>query len=73
MSHDLAEAIEKLISLRHDPAAVWNYTPREITGYLQLARHRHKQDVAEQLNIIAMGSRGEPKELQKYVRELVRE
>lgn len=54
----------------HPPAAVWDYTPRQIAGFLHFAGKRRKRETAEALSIGAMAARGDPKELKKQIKEL---
>jgi hypothetical protein len=62
-----------LIAAGHPPAAVWHYTPREIAGFLGLARARRRRGLGEQLAIAAAGQRAEPKALQRLLQRLGRE
>jgi hypothetical protein len=52
---------------------VWDYTPRQIVGYLRCHERRRRARQAETLAIMTLGSRGDPKEVEKRMRELLRD
>lgn len=56
----------------HRSDEVWNYTPRQIRGFLALARDRRRGDAAEALAIGTMAARGEPGEVKARIREWTR-
>lgn len=49
--------------------AAWDYTPRQISGFLFYARAREKREAAQALGIGAMAARGEPREVKKTLKE----
>lgn len=50
--------------------AVWSYTPREISGFLWFARQRINRERAVSISDAAAAQRGDPKDLQKHLKEL---
>ena len=54
----------------HPPAAVWGYTPRQLAGFLVIARNRLRQTAAETLSIQHAARHMKPSELRKAVRDL---
>ncbi|AZV21476.1 hypothetical protein [Mesorhizobium sp. M7A.F.Ce.TU.012.03.2.1] len=64
--------IEELIAIGHRPADVWEYSPREIAGYLVLAGERRKSEASEQLAIATMAARSDPKEIKKLLDKMAR-
>jgi hypothetical protein len=44
-------------------------TPRELFGWLTLARRRRRAELAELLAVSALGSRGEPGEVKRQLKE----
>lgn len=57
----------------HSAGDVWSYSPREIVGYLDLAGERLKRESAEQLALHATAAQGDPKKLEKRLKEMQRE
>ena len=57
----------------HSPAAVWDYTPRRITGFLKLAYRRMARNAAQSLSLNTLAARGDPREVKRQFRELIRE
>jgi len=55
-----------LISAGHLGAL--DYTPRQAAAFLRLAALRRKRDAAEQLAIVALGSRGDPEHVNKTLK-----
>lgn len=62
--------IEALVSLGHDEARVWQYTPRRMNGYLTFAGIRKKMEAAQQVAFIAVGSQGSKKGIEKTIKDL---
>jgi hypothetical protein len=62
--------VEQLIASGHPPAAVWNYTPRQIAGFLFFSSKRKNREDASKLSIGAMAARGDPKDVKKQVEKL---
>lgn len=48
-------------------------TPRRMAGVLQFSQAVRRHALAEQINIVALGSRGEGKAVRKTLRELAKE
>jgi len=61
-----------LISYGHPPGEVWNYTLRQLNGYLMLASERRKKEKASELALATLAARGSPDSLKKQLRELER-
>ena len=59
-----------LIVSGHPPSVVWDYTPRQISGYVLLIGKRHKNEAARDLSIYTLASRGDPKDVKKQFKEL---
>ena len=57
----------------HPPKDAWNYTPREIHGWLQFITKHETQQAARDLSISALGSRGEPEKVKRQIKEWSRE
>lgn len=53
----------------HDAAAVFDYTPRQIGGFLFLAGLRRKREAAAQLSIATAAARGEPRAVKKQIQD----
>lgn len=49
--------------------SVWGYTPRQADAYLALAAMRKKKMAALELSISASGSRGNPSEVKKQIKD----
>src|SRR5205085_1376676 len=49
----LAGGVEELIAAGHSSAAVWAIAPRQLFGWLTLARRRRRNELAEQLAVSA--------------------
>lgn len=62
-----------MIAAGHPPAAVWGYTPRELSGWLQFVGRRMKREAAAQIGLQAMAGRSEPSVIKKKIKELERE
>jgi len=67
--YELAEAIESLIAAGHPPAAVWQYTPRQMQAFLFIAARRRQREHRELLALHAMAARGEGKDIKKALRD----
>jgi hypothetical protein len=48
-------------------------TPREIAASLYFAERRRKREAAEQLALLALAARGEPRVLKKRIEDLQRD
>lgn len=59
--------MESLLADGHRDA--WSYTPRQLQGYLDLANRRHKRDGAKQLSIGAAAARGDPRKVNKQIKD----
>ena len=70
--HELAQTIEALIALGHLPRDVWDYTPRQISAFLALANGRLSLDRAETLSLQTLAARGDPKEIRRQHKDLMR-
>jgi len=57
----------------HSVESVWGYTPRQIIAYQALAERRTRHESANEIALLALGSRGDPAELKRKVRELTRD
>ena len=64
--------MDALIVSGHPPDAVWGYTPRQISAWLQVIVWRKKEDTAQSLSVGALAARGDPKEVKKAYKELLR-
>lgn len=53
----------------HPPAAVWKYTPRQMHAFLFIASKRHQREQREYLALTAMASQGDPKAIQKALKD----
>jgi hypothetical protein len=51
---------------------VWRYTPRRIAGFLWVAQVRISQEKADSLALQTLAARGEPKEVKRQHKELMR-
>jgi hypothetical protein len=49
---------------------LWRSTPRQLQGWLALAARREKQEAAERLNLDFLAARGDPKDVNKTLRDL---
>jgi len=58
-----------LIAAGHPPAEVWQYTPRQMQGFLFIASRRRQREHKELLALYAMATRGESKEIRKALRD----
>ena len=58
-----------MIAAGHPPAAVWQYTPRQMQAYLFIAGRRRQREQKELLALYAMATRGEGKAIQKALRD----
>jgi hypothetical protein len=47
-------------------------TPRQTDAFTKLATARKQEELADLMSIMALASRGEPKEIEKKYKELVR-
>jgi hypothetical protein len=54
----------------HPPDVVWGYTPRVLKGFLYFAGQRKKQEMANDISVGAMASRGGKEELKKTLKDL---
>jgi hypothetical protein len=52
---------------------VWSYTPRRIAGFLTLSGKRMAREAAQDLSIAALAMRGEPKDIKRQHKDLIRE
>jgi hypothetical protein len=59
-----------LISLGHDAVAVWNYTPRQLNGFLRFASRRRCLEAAERMALAATAARGDPKAVKDQIEKL---
>jgi hypothetical protein len=55
-----------LISAGHFGAL--DYTPRQAAAFLRLVRLRKRREASERLAIVALGSRGDPDEVNKTLK-----
>ena len=53
----------------HPPAAVWQYTPRQMQAYLFIAGRRQMREQKELLALYAMATRGESRDIRKALRD----
>ncbi|MBR0876880.1 hypothetical protein JQ608_06650 [Bradyrhizobium liaoningense] len=60
-----------MIAAGHRPEDAWSYTPKQLTAWIFIAEQRRKVDRAEFINSTMMASRGDAKEVQKHLKELV--
>jgi hypothetical protein len=56
----------------HPPSAVWNYTPREISGHMDFARRVLKLEKADQLTLNAVAARGDGSDIESRHKDLLR-
>jgi hypothetical protein len=56
----------------HSPCDVWDYTPREVAGFLDFARRRRKIEHVELLSLHTLAARGDSSDLESRMRELTR-
>lgn len=61
--------IDELIGAGHAPAAVWEYSPRQLRAYQALSGRRRRVERAELLSIIQLGTRGDAKEIKRTLRK----
>lgn len=47
----------------------FDYTPRQIAGFLYFVMERKKREAAQHLSIGALASRGDPKEVKKTLKD----
>jgi len=59
-----------LISLGHDAVAVWDYTPRQLNGFLRFAGRRRRLEAAEQLALASTAARADPKTVKDQVEKM---
>jgi hypothetical protein len=45
-------------------------TPRMIIAYVRLANRRKRRDMAQAINVAALGARGEPKAMKRLISKL---
>ncbi|RWF44298.1 MAG: hypothetical protein EOS65_02670 [Mesorhizobium sp.] len=57
----------------HDENRLWNSTPRELIGRLHFSERIRKHKFAEALTVSAIGSRGEPKDVKKALKDAERD
>jgi hypothetical protein len=55
--------------LGHPPREVWDYTPRQTAAFMQLAADDRQRELRELLAIFAMAARGDPKAIQKALKD----
>lgn len=53
----------------HPPEALWNYTPQQAAAWATLGFARHRQAMAEQLSIAAMGAQGKGDTIKATLKE----
>lgn len=49
--------------------AAWDYSPRQTAAFLAIANRRRARELKEQLAIQALAARGDPKAIQKALKE----
>jgi len=47
-----------------------DYTPKQVGAFMTIAAHRRRRELAEQLNIAALGAQGEGKAIKETLQEL---
>jgi len=57
------------VAAGHPPAAVWQYTPRQMQAYLFIAGRRRMREQKELLALYAMATRGESRDIRKALRD----
>jgi len=57
------------VAAGHPPAAVWQYTPRQMQAYLFIAGRRKQREHKELLALHAMAQRGDTKDIKKALRD----
>jgi hypothetical protein len=68
----LAAAIETLIAWGHPPQAVWSYTFRQMSAYIELGQARRRLEQAQDLSLATLAARGREEDLKKTHGELIR-
>jgi hypothetical protein len=58
-----------LIAAGHPPAVVWSYTPRQLHGFVALARRRRLTELRENLVVSALGAQGDDGAVERQLRE----
>jgi hypothetical protein len=56
----------------HSPCDVWDYTPREVAGFLDFARRRKKLESADLLSLHAVAACGDGEAIKSQHRDLLR-
>lgn len=56
----------------HPPAAVWDYTPRQIEGHMDFARRVLRLEKADQLTLNAIAARGAGSDIESRHQDLLR-
>lgn len=67
--YEIARAVEQLISMGHPAQEAWEYTPRQLEAWSQLASRRKLREAGEFIANVAMGSRGEEKLVNKTIKK----
>ena len=49
---------------------MWDYSPRQVAGFVALAALRRKGEMADRLAINTMAARGEPKAVKEQLKNL---
>jgi hypothetical protein len=62
-----------LIASGHPPATVWDYTIRQAVAFSRLANIRENHRKADELSIMTLASRGEPRDVSERHKELTRD
>lgn len=57
----------------HPPDAVWNYTPRQIAGFLSFAAARLKREQVRDLAVGFSAARGKPQDVKQQMKDLQKE
>lgn len=52
---------------------MWDYTPREVAGWLWYAQRRRKREMLELTIASFDGARGDPKAIKKQIKDLARD
>ncbi len=58
-----------MIAAGHPPDAVWQYTPRQMAGFLYFANRRRERELKESLAMQTMAHRGDGKDIQRMLRD----
>jgi hypothetical protein len=71
--YSIARAVEQLVASGHSVEQVWEYTPRQLSGYVALAYRRRMGLLAEQFVAGQIAAQGGAKGSKSFLRKLLEE